>query len=129
MPDRQQIDFAALADRARTMRGTVADAQHDLKNVEATGHSTDGMVTATVSGESRVVDLRIHPSVIDPDDPERLARLVMQAIDSAYDSVVEQRTEVMSAVTGGLQDILAGLHDEKAGPTVVPRSAQRPPRR
>ncbi|NUQ97861.1 MAG: YbaB/EbfC family nucleoid-associated protein [Streptomyces sp.] len=121
MPDEEQIDFSALADRAQRMQGAVADAQHDLRTMEATGHSTDGMVTATVSGESRVVDLRIHPSVIDPDDPDGLARLVLQAIDNAHATVDEQRTEVFSGITGGLQGILAGLHGEPSEPAVVPQ--------
>ncbi|MDH6217890.1 YbaB/EbfC family nucleoid-associated protein [Streptomyces pseudovenezuelae] len=102
MPDHEQINFAALADRARQMRGTVIDARYDLRNIETTGRSSDGMVTATVSGENRVVDLRIDLSVIDPDRPERLVRLVMEAIDGAHDTVTERRTGVVSGITGGL---------------------------
>ncbi|MER5517487.1 YbaB/EbfC family nucleoid-associated protein [Streptomyces sp. NPDC002763] len=132
MPEYEQIDFSALANHARRMQGSVADAQLDLQNIEATGHSTDGMVSATVSAESRVVDLRIDPSVIDPDNPERLVRLIVQAIDSAHDTVTVQRAEVMSGITGGLQDILAGLNgekNEKKRTPVVPRFPERRPRR
>jgi DNA-binding protein YbaB len=78
------------------------------------------------------VDLRIDPSVIDPDNPERLVRLLMEAIDSAHDIVTEQRAEVMSGITGGLQDILAGLNGEmndKKRTPVVPRFPERRPRR
>ncbi|MFE9453543.1 YbaB/EbfC family nucleoid-associated protein [Streptomyces sp. NPDC006739] len=128
MPDEEQIDFSAFAERARRMRGAMTDAQQDLRTLEATGHSSDGMVTATVSGESRVVDLRIHPSVIDPDDPDGLAVLVLQAIDSAYDTVDERRTEVFSGVTGGLQSILAGLNGGQREPVVVPRLSKYRPR-
>ncbi|NUQ97254.1 MAG: YbaB/EbfC family nucleoid-associated protein [Streptomyces sp.] len=128
MPDEVQIDFSALADRARWMQGAVAGAQDDLRTMEATGHSSDGMVTATVSGDSRVVDLRIHPSVIDPDDPDRLAVLVLQAIDSAHDTVNERRTEVFSGITGGLQSILAGVNGEQSEPAVVPRMSKYRPR-
>lgn len=132
MPEYEQTDFSALANHARRMRGSVADAQLDLRNIEATGHSSDGMISATVSAESRVVDLRIDPSVIDPDNPERLVRLLVEAIDSAHDSVTEQRVEVMSGITGGLQDILAGLNGEKNDkktPAVAPRFPERRSRR
>ncbi|MEV6947471.1 YbaB/EbfC family nucleoid-associated protein [Streptomyces sp. NPDC051172] len=128
MPDEEQIDFSALADRARRMQGAVAGAQDDLRTMEATGHSSDGMVTATVSGESRVVDLRVDPSVIDPDDAERLAVLVLQAIDSAHDTVNERRTEVFSGITGGLQGILAGLNGGQSEPAVVPQFSKYRPR-
>ncbi|MFF7475123.1 YbaB/EbfC family nucleoid-associated protein [Streptomyces sp. NPDC008092] len=132
MPEYEHVDFSELAHRARRMQGTVADAQLDLRNIEATGHSSDGMVSATVSAESRIVDLRIDPSVIDPDNPERLARLVVEAVDRAHDIVTEQRAEVMSGITGGLQDILSGLNgeqNEKKRTPVVPRFPARRPRR
>lgn len=132
MPEYEQTDFSALANHARRMRGSVADAQLDLRNIEATGHSSDGMISATVSSESRVVDLRIDPSVIDPDNPERLVRLLVEAIDSAHDAVTEQRVDVMSGITGGLQDILAGLNGEQNGkktPAVTPRFPERRSRR
>ncbi|MFF3561806.1 YbaB/EbfC family nucleoid-associated protein [Streptomyces sp. NPDC002574] len=131
MPENEHINFSALANHARRMQGTVAEAQLDLRNIEATGHSTDGMVTATVSSESRVVDLRIDPSVIDPDNPERLVRLLIEAIDDAHDTVTEQRVEVMSGITGGLQDILTGLNGEKnqKRPAVAPRFPERRSRR
>ncbi|MER6273801.1 YbaB/EbfC family nucleoid-associated protein [Streptomyces sp. 900105755] len=132
MPEYEHVDFSALAHRARRMRGTVAEAQLDLRNIEATGHSSDGMVSATVSADSRVVDLRIDPSVIDPDNPERLVRLVIEAVDGAHGTATEQRAEVMSGITGGLQDILAGLNgeqDEQEKSPVVPRFPERRPRR
>ncbi|MFJ8492468.1 YbaB/EbfC family nucleoid-associated protein [Streptomyces sp. NPDC094038] len=132
MPEYEHVNFSELAARARRMQGTVADAQLDLRNVEATGHSTDGMVSATVNAESRVVDLRIDPSVIDPDNPERLTRLLVEAIDGAHDTVTERRAEVMSGISGGLQDILAGLNGEKntkKTPAVAPRFPERRNRR
>ena len=132
MPEYEQIDFSALANQARRIQGNVADAQLDLRNIEATGHSSDGMVSATVSAESRVVDLRIDPSVIDPDNPERLVRLLVEAIDSAHDTVTDQRAEVMSGITGGLQDILAGLNGERTEnkrAAVAPRFPDRRSRR
>ncbi|MFK0156999.1 YbaB/EbfC family nucleoid-associated protein [Streptomyces sp. NPDC090499] len=132
MPEYEQIDFSALANQARRIQGNVADAQLDLRNIEATGHSSDGMISATVSAESRVVDLRIDPSVIDPDNPERLVRLLVEAIDSAHDTVTDQRAEVMSGITGGLQDMLAGLNGEKTEnkrASVAPRFPDRRSRR
>ncbi|MFG2960184.1 YbaB/EbfC family nucleoid-associated protein [Streptomyces sp. NPDC048291] len=132
MPEYEQIDFSALANQARRIQGSVADAQLDLHSIEATGHSSDGMVSATVSAESRVVDLRIDPSVIDPDNPERLVRLLVEAVDSAHDTVTEQRAQAVSGITGGLQDILAGLNGEKTEnkrASVAPRFPDRRSRR
>ncbi|MEK8143004.1 YbaB/EbfC family nucleoid-associated protein [Streptomyces sp. M10(2022)] len=104
-----QIDFAALASQARRMEGAMAGAQEDLTKIQATGFGGAGLVTATVSGEGRILDLRIDPSVIDPDDPETLASLVIAAVDSATQAVEEQRAASLSAITDGLTGLLTGL--------------------
>lgn len=115
MSDNGQIDFAALANQARRMEGEMAGVQEDLTKLQATGFGGDGLVAATVSGEGRILALRIDPSVIDPDDPETLADLVIVAVDSANQAVQEQRVASLSAVTDGLNGLLAGLRPGGSG--------------
>lgn len=131
MTDEGQIDFGALAQRAKQLQGTVANVQEDLQTIEATGYAADGMIAATASGQGRVVELRIDPSVIDPDDSQTLCEHILAAIGSAQDMVEEQRTTVVSGMTDSLNGILNGLHNPEAGPRVVPRTPNRgarPPR-
>lgn len=109
MSDKGQIDFAALAGQARRMEGEMAGLQEDLPKIQATGFGGGGLVEATVSGEGRIVALRIDPSVIDPNDPETLADLVIVAVDSAHQGVEEQRVASLSVVADGLTGLLAGL--------------------
>jgi len=126
MFDEEQPDFGALARRARQLQGEMSNARSDLVALEATGFGGGGLVTATVSGEGRLVALQIDRSVIDPDDPETLADLVIAAVDSANETMAERRNERMTEVTDGLQSILAGLHPGPAGGgRVVPRFAPR----
>lgn len=132
MSDSSPFDFAALARQAQQMQGAAADAAEDLRNFEATGYSADGRVVATVSGQGRTIALRIDPSVIDPDHAETLAERILAAIDSAHDSVAEQRAALMTGVAGGLSDLIDGLHRPATAPTVVPRTpnrGHRPPAR
>ncbi|OON71823.1 YbaB/EbfC family nucleoid-associated protein [Streptomyces tsukubensis] len=115
MTDSGQIDFAALAGQARRMEGEVAGVEQDLSKIQATGYGGDGLVTATVSGEGRIVSLRIDPSVIDPADAETLSDLVIKAVDSANQALQEQRAASVSAITDGLQGLLEGLRPRETG--------------
>ncbi|MFG2526023.1 YbaB/EbfC family nucleoid-associated protein [Streptomyces sp. NPDC048527] len=125
MPDEGRIDFGALAQRAKQLQGTVANVQEDIQAIEATGYGANGMIAATVSGEGRVVDLRIDSSVIDPDDPQTLCERIIAAIDSAQETVNERRTAVVSDMSNSLTGILDGLRVPEAGPSVVPRIPNR----
>jgi DNA-binding YbaB/EbfC family protein len=128
MSDDEQPDFGALAQRARQLQDEMSNIQSDLVDLRATGFGRGGMVTATVSGEGRLVALQIDPSVIDPDDPETLAELVIAAVDSANDAMAERRNERVTEVTDGLQSMLAGLRSRPvAGGRVVPRFPSRRP--
>ncbi|MFC4034810.1 YbaB/EbfC family nucleoid-associated protein [Streptomyces polygonati] len=132
MADREQVDFAALAQQARRMQGEVAGVQESLAAIQGTGFGGKGLVAATVSGEGRIVALRIDPSVIDPDDPETLADLVIEAVDSANQAAQEQRTQRMAGVTDTLNGLLAGLRPGESSPgDIVPRTRGqfRPPTR
>jgi DNA-binding YbaB/EbfC family protein len=126
MTDKPQLDFTALAQRARQMQADMADVQEQMSRLEATGHSGGGLVTATVGGEGRILALDIDRSVIDPEDPRTLSDLVIAAVDSANQAMSEMRAERMSAVGEGISGMLDGLHTKKVGGgTVVPRFAPR----
>jgi nucleoid-associated protein EbfC len=126
MTDGELPDFSALAQRARQLQGEFSSMQSDLTAVKGTGFGGGGMVTATVSGEGRLVGLQIDPSVIDPGDPETLAGLVIAAVDGANEAMAEQRNERMTEVTEGLQSMLNGLRPVRpAEGRPVPRFAPR----
>jgi nucleoid-associated protein EbfC len=110
MSAQEPKDFNALAERARQLQGAMSSMTSDMKNLEATGVGGGGLITATVSGEGRVLRLQIDPSVIDPRDPQTLAELIIAAVDGAHDSLEKQRSERLTPITGGLQDIVQRLH-------------------
>jgi len=123
MSDVGRIDFKAMAERARRMQGELAQVQEDLAAIQATGYGDGGLVTATVSAEGRILDLRFDSSVIDPDDPERLSRLVIEAIEEANQGIAEQRTQRFSGVAADIGGMLEGLNGSALG-TVRPKAPQ-----
>jgi DNA-binding YbaB/EbfC family protein len=67
------------------------------------------MVTVRANGAGEVVEIRIDPKAIDPDDPELLADLVLAAVNEALRSAQSLMQSKMSGIVpGGLGD-LGGL--------------------
>ncbi|GAA2698079.1 MULTISPECIES: YbaB/EbfC family nucleoid-associated protein [Streptomyces] len=139
MLERDSVDFTSLADQARQMQDRLSEVQADMAAVEAVGHGGGGLVTATVSGEGRLVALRMDPSVIDPADPETLTDMIIAAVDGAHLAVAKARLKHMTDVTDSIGGIVDRLHrsTSDAGPGVTPvfpsrrerPSATRPTRR
>jgi DNA-binding YbaB/EbfC family protein len=131
MSESNNLDFNELARSAQRMQGEMADIQADMAGLQATGYGGGGLVRATVSGEGRLIELSIDPSIIDPNDPETLADLVIAAVDSANQSMTEQRVQRIGGVTEGLSGLIDRLNQKPAGNGggVVPQfPSRRPPR-
>ncbi len=64
--------------------------------------SGGGMVTAAVNGKSELLDIKIDPQVVDPDDVEMLQDLVVSAVREALETAQQTKADRLSELTGGL---------------------------
>ena len=85
----------------------LAKAQQELAAAEIEGTAGGGAVTVRMSGEQKVLSLKISPDVVDPEDVEMLQDLIMAAISDASARVDEMQAQSYGAITGGLN--LPGL--------------------
>ncbi len=76
------------------------DDELAAERIEAS--SGGGMVKATVSGKGEMIDIRIDPQVVDPEDVEMLQDLVITAVREALEKATAIKTERLSALTGGM---------------------------
>ncbi|MFZ0324237.1 MAG: YbaB/EbfC family nucleoid-associated protein [Actinomycetes bacterium] len=76
-------DLQGLLAQAQQMQEQMASAQQELAQLTVQGRSGGGLVVATLSGLGELVDLTIDPSVVDPQDTETLAALVIAAVRDA----------------------------------------------
>jgi DNA-binding YbaB/EbfC family protein len=83
--------------------------QEELAEKEVESSAGGGMVTATVNGRMELVDLKINPEVIDPEDPEMLEDLIIAAVNEAMVNANEMAQSEMSKLTGGLAGGFPGL--------------------
>lgn len=82
---------------ARQMVEKAKEAQAELAKRTAEGSSGAGMVNATVNGLGDLVGLKFAPGVVDPDDPEMLADLIIAAVADA-----RNKANAMKEMTGGV---------------------------
>lgn len=87
-----------MEDMQRKMERIQAQLAEERIEASAGG----GMVSAVANGLGVLLEVRIKPEVIDPDDAEMLQDLVVAAVTEALDSANAMREERMGEVTGGL---------------------------
>ena len=93
--------------RVQQMQADMAALQESLATREFSATSGGGMVTATVTGEKKLVKLAIDPQVIDPDDADMLGDLIIAAVNEACATAEKTSEEEMAKITGGMN--LPGL--------------------
>ena len=91
-----------LARQAQKMQEAMETATEELEAKEYSATSGGGAVKAVVNGKMEVKSLDIDPEVIDPEDAEMLADLVMASVNEALRAANEDKEQTMGALSGGL---------------------------
>jgi DNA-binding YbaB/EbfC family protein len=91
-----------ILQQAQQMQQQLMSAQQELADAEVTGSAGGGLVTAVMSGGGELKSLTIDPKVVDPDDVETLADLVVAAVRDANTQVSELASQKMGPLAGGL---------------------------
>jgi nucleoid-associated protein EbfC len=84
-----KLDMNALMKQAQQMQEQMARAQEAARDEVAEASAGGGMVTAKANGAGELVEIRIDPRAIDPEDPELLADMVLVASNEALRAASE----------------------------------------
>jgi DNA-binding YbaB/EbfC family protein len=98
-----------IMQQAQKMQEQLMSAQQELADAEVTGSAGGGTVTATVTGSGELKNLVIDPKVVDPQDTETLADLVVAAVRDANSEASKLAEQKMGGLAGGLGDLGGGL--------------------
>jgi DNA-binding YbaB/EbfC family protein len=92
-----------LMKQAQQMQKKMLQLQEEMahKTVEATVGG--GMVAVTVNGKSEILQVKIEPQVVDPDDVEMLEDLIVAGVNEALRKAQEMMAEEMGKLTGGMK--------------------------
>lgn len=94
------FDMGSLLQQAQQMQQQMEEAQRALGEERVTGSSGGGLVTATVTGLGELVDLKISPDAVDPQDTDTLADLVIAAIHSANEEAERLQRDKIGPLGG-----------------------------
>jgi DNA-binding YbaB/EbfC family protein len=88
--------------QAQQMQKKMLEVQEELalRTVEATVGG--GMVSVTVNGKNEVLQVKVEPQVVDPDDIEMLEDLIVAGVNEALRKAQEMASVEMGKLTGGL---------------------------
>ena len=101
------MNQAAMMKQAQKMQQEMLRMQEEMENKTFSATTGGGLVTATVNGKHEVLDLKINPEAVDPDDVDMLQDMVIAAVNEAMRAADADSAQNMSRLTGGLN--LGGL--------------------
>jgi DNA-binding YbaB/EbfC family protein len=93
----------AMLRQAQQLQAKLAKAQEELEKATVQASSGGGAVTVVVSGQQKVISIKISPEAVDPKDVSMLEDLVMAAINEGLEKSRELAARQLGAITGGLK--------------------------
>ena len=94
--------FGNIMKQAQQMQAKLLKVQEELEELRVEGSAGGGMVKVIANGKQDVLEIKIDPEVVDPDDVEMLEDLILAALHEARANSQEIMNEKMKSVTGGI---------------------------
>jgi DNA-binding YbaB/EbfC family protein len=101
-------DLGRLLEKAREAQSRLQELQRELARRRVEGSSGGGMVTAVASGDLRILEIRIEPSLFESGDRAMLQDLCAAAVNAALANAQRMIQEEMQRASSGLGLPLGG---------------------
>jgi DNA-binding YbaB/EbfC family protein len=96
------MDMNKMMQQVQEMQAQMAKAQEELAGETVEASAGGGMVTVKATGALEIVEIKIAPEAIDPDDPDLLADMVLAAVNEALRSAQSLAESKLGSAMGGL---------------------------
>jgi nucleoid-associated protein EbfC len=105
-----KMDMTKMLQQVQEMQEQMARAQEELEKEVVEASVGGGMVVVKATGAGQIVEIKISPEAIDPDDPETLADLVLAGVNEAIRNAQDLMQSKLGGAMGGLKGLgLPGL--------------------
>lgn len=95
-------NMAGMMKKVQEMQSRLEAMQRDLSIMEFTAIVGSGAVSATVTGDGKLVKLKIDPYTLGPDDAEIMEDMICLATNNANEKAASEKARMMKDITGGL---------------------------
>ena len=92
----------AMMKRIQEMQAQMEQKQAEIESTAFSASAGGGAVEVTVSGAHEVKDIKLQPDVVDPEDIEMLADLLIAATNEAMRKADDAMEQAMGAFKSGL---------------------------
>jgi DNA-binding YbaB/EbfC family protein len=89
--------------QVKKMQEQMLKAQEELGTKTVEGTAGGGVVTVTVNGHKKLLNIEIKPEAVDPEDVEMLQDLVLTAVNDALTKADDLANADMGKYTGGMK--------------------------
>lgn len=96
------MNMQQMMKQAKAMQKKMMAEHDELAKQEFVGKAPADMVTATFSGDNQLLDLKIKPEAVDPDDIDMLQDLVIAAVKDGMKQVQDATQQKLGKYTQGM---------------------------
>ena len=93
--------FGDMMKQAQKLQKQMLGVQEEMANKTVEGSSGGGMVKVTMNGRQEILEVKIDPEVVDPEDIELLEDLVLAAFINALEKSKSMMEEEMGKLLPG----------------------------
>jgi DNA-binding YbaB/EbfC family protein len=89
--------------QVKKMQEQMMKAQEELGSKTIEGSAGGGVVIVSINGHKKLLDIKIKPEAVDPEDIEMLQDLILTAVNDAIGKADELANQDMGKYTGGMK--------------------------
>ncbi len=93
--------FGDIMKQAQKLQKQMVEIQKEIGEKTVEGSSGGGMVKVTANGRQEILEVKIDPEVVDPEDIELLEDLVLAAVSNAMEKAKDMMEEEMGKLLPG----------------------------
>jgi DNA-binding YbaB/EbfC family protein len=97
------FNMQKMLKQVQKVQEDMARMQESLAQERVEATAGGGVVRAVANGHGDLLEVKIDPAAVDPNDVSLLEDLVLAAVSEALRKAKDMAAERMKAVTGGLQ--------------------------
>lgn len=95
-------DYNKMMKQLQQMQAEMAKVEEELESERVEASAGGGMVKVVVSGKQQLVEIKIDPVAIDPEEAELLEDMVLAAVNEAMREAQELAAKKLGRLTGGM---------------------------